>query len=183
MKEKAKILDCLFVLHFNDADYARLSKVNSKLETYEQILVAKHKDMYANLQAVDKRVSLRSTIEYWNDDENPQLEPLDDDAYYGSKWNQMMDILVLAELVDNELFQVDDDGWTPYTDGWREYEKASFSIAPDIKPCYAFWDLIQTKLYSIPDVLQMTTYKYRHEALMIGDDFSTHNADNRIIKT
>ena len=51
----------------------------------EELLFEKHIDMYGKLQAIDKRYSLKSTIEYWHDDENPQLEPLTDDAFYGSR--------------------------------------------------------------------------------------------------
>lgn len=178
MEERAMMLDRLFELHFNDDDHARLSKANTMLETYEQILFEKHTDMYGKLQAIDKRYSLRSTIEYWHDDENPRLEPLTDDAFYCSRWNRMLDILNTVELVDSELFECDDNGYTPYTDGWRVYSNASFSVAPDIQPCYTFWDLISSKVYSIPDVLQMTTYKYRHEALLLGDYTSSLNPES-----
>ena len=173
MKERAMILDRLFELHFNDDDRARLSKANAMLETYEQILFEKHTDMYGKLQAVDMRYTLKSTIEYWHDDKNPQLEPLTDDAFYGSRWNRMLDILNTVELVYSALFECDDNGYTPYTDGWRMYSNASFSMAPDIQPCYTFWDLISSKVYSIPDVLQMTTYKYRQDAFLLGGYMSS----------
>ena len=178
MEERAMILDRLFELHFDEADHARLSKANSMLETYEQIVFKKHIDMLNKLQAIDKRYFLRSTIEYWHDDENPRLELLDDDEYYASRWNRMLGILNTVELVDSELFECDDNGYTPYTDGWREYANASFSMAPDIQPCYTFWDLISSKIHSIPDVLQMTTYKYRHEALLLSDYMSSLNQES-----
>ena len=178
MEERAMILDRLFELHFNDDDHERLSKANAMLETYEQILFEKHIDMYGKLQAVDMRYSLKSAIEYWHDNKNPQLEPLTDDAFYGSRWNRMLDVLNTVELVDSALFECDDNGYTPYTDGWRMYANASFSMAPDIQPCYTFWDLISSKVYSIPDVLQMTTYKYRQEALLLGDYMSSLNQES-----
>lgn len=180
MEERAMMLDRLFELHFNDDDRARLSKANAMLETYEQIMFEKHTYMYGKLQAIDKRYSLRSTIEYWHDDENPRLEPLDDDEYYASRWNRMLDILNTVELVDSELFECDDNGYTHHTDGWRVYSNASFSVAPDIQPCYTFWDLISSKVYSIPNVLQMTTYKYRYEALMLGDDIAAPNNNQEL---
>ena len=178
MEERAMILDRLFELHFDDTDHARLSKANAMLETNEQILFEKHTDMYDKLQAIDKRYSLRSTIEYWHDDENPRLEPLDDDDYYGSRWNRMLKILNAIELVDSELFECDDNGYTPYTDGWRVYSNASFPMAPDIKLCYTFWELNTYKAHSIPDVLQITTYKYRQEALLLGDYLSSLNLES-----
>ena len=55
---------------------------------------------------------------------------------------------------------------------------ASFSMAPNIQPCYTFWDLISSKVHSIPDVLQMTTYKYRQEALLLGDYMSSLNQES-----
>ncbi len=180
LKERAMILDRLFELHFNDDDYARLSKVNSMLETYERNLYVKHTDMYSKLQAIDKRYSLRSTLEYWHDDENPRLEPLDDDAYYGSKWNRMLDILDQVNLITIDLFECNNEGYTPYTDGWQVYETPSFSMTSDIKPCYTFWNLIILKGYGIPDVLQMTTYKYRYEALMLGDDIAATNNNQEL---
>ena len=179
MEERANILDRLFELHFNEADHARLSKVNTLLETYEHNLEVEHASMYAKLQAIDKRYFLRSSIEYWHDDKNPKLEPLDDDEFYGSRWNRMLDILEHANMYDCELFECDDDGYTPYTDGWRVYANASFSMAPDIQPCYTFWDLISSKVHSIPDVLQMTTYKYRQEALLLGDYMSSLKQESK----
>lgn len=185
LDERAKILDRLFELHFNEADLVRLSKVNSLLETYEHDLEAEHASMYAKLQAIDKRYFLCSSIEYWHDDKNPQLEPLDDDAFYGSRWNRMLDIIdhvAIFDMYGCKLYDCDDDGYTPYTEGWREYENASFSMAPDVLPCYTFWKLISSKAYSIPDVLQMTTYKYRQDALLLGDYISSlkHESENNI---
>ena len=178
MEERAEILDRLFELHFNDDDHARLSKANAMLETNERILFEKHTDMYGKLQAVDKRYSLKSTIEYWHDDENPQLEPLTDDAFYGSRWNRMLDILNAVKLDDSALFECDDNGYTPYTDGWRVYSNASFSMVPDIKLCYTFWELNTYKAHSIPDVLQMTTYKYRQDAFLLGGYLSSLNQES-----
>lgn len=173
LDERTKLLNRLFELHFNDTDLVRLSKSNSLLETYEHDLEAEHASMYAKLQAIDKRYFLRSSIEYWHDDKNPQLEPLDDDAFYGSRWNRMLDIIDHVDMYDCKLYDCDDEGYTPYTDGWREYGNASFSMAPDVLPCYTFWNLISSKAYSIPDVLQMTTYKYRQDALLLGDYMSS----------
>ena len=112
MEERAMILDRLFELHFNDDDRARLSKANAMLETYEQIMFEKHTYMYGKLQAIDKRYSLRSTLEYWHDDENPRLKPLDDDSYYGSKWNRMLDILDQVNLITIDLFECTDEAST-----------------------------------------------------------------------
>ena len=173
LNKRAEILNRLFELHFNDADRARLSKVNSLLETYEHDLEAEHARMYAMLQAIDKRYLFRSLIEYWHDDKNPQLEPLDDDAFYGSRWNRMLDIIDHIDMYDCVLYDCNDEGYTPYSDGWREYDNASFSMAPEVQPCYTFWNLISSKAYSIPDVLQMTTYKYRQEAFLLGDYMSS----------
>ena len=173
LDERAKILNRLFEMHFNDADLVRLSKVNSLLETYEHNLEAEHVRVYTKLQAIDKRYFFRSSIEYWHDDKNPQLEPLDDDTFYGSRWNRMLAILEHVNMYDSKLYDCDDEGYTPYTDGWREYDNASFSMAPDVLPCYTFWNLISSKAYSIPDVLQMTTYKYRQEAFLLGDYMSS----------
>ena len=178
LKERAMILDRLFELHFNDDDHARLSKANAMLETNERILFEKHTDMYGKLQAIDKRYSLHSTIEYWHNNKNPRLEPLDDDEYYASRWNRMLDILNAVDLDDSTLFECADNGYTPYTDGWRVYSNASFSMVPDIKLCYTFWELITYKAHSIPDVLQMTTYKYHQEALLLGDYMSSLNQES-----
>ena len=68
LDERAKLLNRLFELHFNDDDLVRLSKVNSLLETYEHDLEAEHARMYAMLQAIDKRYLFCSLIEYWHDD-------------------------------------------------------------------------------------------------------------------
>lgn len=169
MERRADILDRLFELHFNDEDYNRLLKTNNKLETLERNMMVKHIDMFTKLQSINRNYTLRTTLEYWHNEDNPQLIRLDDDAYYASKWNTMLDIIDNINVMFNDIFECMDNDNTPYDDGWRESIRASFSMTSDIKPCYSFWELLTCKLYSIPDVLQMTTYKFRHEAMLIGD--------------
>ena len=169
MEIRADILDRLFELHFNEEDYNRLLKTNNTLETIERNMMVKHIDMFNKLQAIDKNYIIRTTLEYWHDDDNPQLIRLDDDAYYASKWTTMLDVLGSINLMANELFECTGKSDCPYNYGWRGSIKASFSMTSDIKPCYSFWELLTCKLYSIPDVFQITTFKYRHEALLIND--------------
>ena len=169
MEIRADILDRLFELHFNEEDYNRLLKTNNTLETIERNMMVKHIDMFTKLQSINKNYTLRTTLEYWHNEDNHQLLMLDDDAYYASKWNTMLDIIDNINVMFNDIFECMDNDNTPYDDGWRESIRASFSMTSDIKPCYSFWELITSKNYSIPDVLQMTTYKFRHEAMLIGD--------------
>ena len=157
---RADILDRLFELHFNDSDSERLSQVNAMLETHENTMVAKHIDTYRKLKAIDNNYKLESYLLYRHHDDNPRLQALEDDGYYGSNWEKMMSIIDKAYLLDNMLFECSDEGHTVYDDGWRGSIRASFSIAPDIKPCYTIWELINYQGYSIPDVLQMTSYYY-----------------------
>ena len=165
IEERADILDRLFELHFNATDYVRLSDINNMLETIENDMIAKHIDMYKKLKDIDKNYMLYSHLVYRHDDDNPQLQPLEDDSYYGSNWSKMIDIIDFCSVLDYDIFECSNEDGTVYDDGWRESIRASFSIAPDIKPCYSFWELLNEYGYSIPDVLQMTTYKYIHEAL------------------
>ena len=165
IEERADILDRLFELHFNATDYVRLSDINNMLESIENDMIAKHIDMYKKLKDIDKNYMLYSHLVYRHDDDNPQLQPLEDDSYYGSNWSKMIDIIDFCSVLDYDIFECSNEDTTVYDDGWRESIRASFSIAPDIKPCYSFWELLNEHGYSIPDVLQMTTYKYIHEAL------------------
>ena len=165
LEERADILDRLFELHFNATDYVRLSEINSMLETYEKNMISKHIDMYKKLKEIDNDYTLYSHLVYRHDDDNPQLQPLEDGSYYGSNWSKMIDIIDFCSVLDYDIFECSNEDGTVYDNGWRESIRASFSIAPDIKPCYSFWELLNEHGYSIPDVLQMTTYKYIHEAL------------------
>lgn len=165
IEERADILDRLFELHFNAADHERLYQFNNMLETIEKNMIAKHIDMYKKLKAIDDNYMLYSHLVYRYDDNNPQLQPLEDDSYYGSHWNKMIDVIDFCSVLDYDIFECSNEDGTVYDDGWRESIRASFSMAPDIKPCYSFWELLNEHCYSIPDVLQMTTYKYIHETL------------------
>ena len=165
IEERADILDRLFDLHFNAADHERLSQFNNMLETIENNMIAKHSDMYKKLKAIDDNYMLYSHLVYRHDNDNPQLQPLEDDIYYGSNWSKMIDIIDFCSVLDYDIFECSNEDGTVCDDGWRESIRASFSMAPDIKPCYSFWELLNEHCYSIPDVLQMTTYKYIHEAL------------------
>lgn len=165
LEERADILDRLFDLHFNAADHERLSQFNNMLETIENNMIAKHSDMYKKLKAIDDNYMLYSHLVYRHDNDNPQLQPLEDDIYYGSNWSKMIDIIDFCSVLDYDIFECSNEDGTVYDDGWRESIRASFSMTSDIKPCYSFWELLNEHGYSIPDVLQMTTYKYIHEAL------------------
>ncbi len=165
IEERADILDRLFDLHFNAADHERLSQFNNMLETIENNMIAKHSDMYKKLKAIDDNYMLYSHLVYRHDNDNPQLQPLEDDIYYGSNWSKMIDIIDFCSVLDYDIFECSNEDGTVCDDGWRESIRASFSMAPDIKPCYSFWELLNEHCYSIPDVLQMTTYKYIQEAL------------------
>ena len=164
LEERADILDRLFELHFTATDYVRLSEINSMLETYEKNMISKHIDMYKKLKEIDNNYTLYSHLVYRHDDDNPQLQPLEDDSYYGSNWNRMIKIIDAFSLFDFDIFECCEEGFSAYDEGWRESIRASFFMAPDIKPCYSLWDLLNEHGYSFPDVLQMTTYNYVHEA-------------------
>ena len=161
---RADILDRLFELHFNKTDFERLSLINNMLKIYEQNMIAKHVEMYNKLKEIDNDYTLYSHMVYRHSENKPQLQALEDDSYYGFDWNEMIDIIDFCCRIDKDIFECSDEGCTVYDDGWQETIKAAFSVAQDIKPCYSFWNLLNEHGYSIPDVLQMTTYKYVHEA-------------------
>ena len=166
---RADILDRMFELHFNKTDFERLSKVNSMLETYENNLIAKHIDMYKKLKEMDNNYKLDSYLLYRHLDENYSLQPLEDDSYYGSNWNEMFDIIEKVSKYDNELLECSDEGHTIYNDGWRESIKASFSMTSEIKPCFSFWELITCHGFSIPDVLRMKSYYFVYSPYAVVD--------------
>ena len=87
---RADILDRLFELHFNELDFERLSQVNAMLETHENTMVAKHIDTYRKLKAIESNYKLESYLLYRHHDDNPRLQALEEDGYYGSNWEKMM---------------------------------------------------------------------------------------------
>ena len=169
-KIRADILNRLFELHFNASDSKRLSQINHLFEKYEKNMVAKHIDMYKKVKAIDNNFSyFYSHIIYKYDGNCPQLQPLDDDGYYGSNWSEMLNIIDRFCLIDNEIFECIGEGRTSYDDGWRESINDDYPIKLDINPCYTFWELVNWHDYSIPDVLQMSPYKFCHDAWAMAE--------------
>lgn len=162
---RSDILNRLFELHFNATDCMRLSQINSILETYEKNMVAKHIDMSKQIKEIDNNYTLYSYLIYRHDRDNPHLNTLEDDSYYSYNWNEMIDIIRCFSFNGLAIFKCEGDDITVNNIGSQDYDQSSWLITSVIKPCYSFWKLTTSHCYSIPDILQMTTYKFLHEVL------------------
>lgn len=165
---RGNILNRLFALHFNSADKDALQATNLRLEMAEKDIAQKHCILFQQLQSVNEKFTLRTTMFYDFDEENPHLAPIQDEDYYDSRWSVVHEILSSYMFLDNEIFECDDGGLTPYTDGWRVYTPR-LSDLPDeasVDLCYSFHQLLAYQHFSIPDVLKMTSFSYRQEPLL-----------------
>lgn len=165
---RGNILNRLFSLHFNSADNDALQAANLRLEMAEKDIVQKHCSLFQQLQSLNEKFTLRTTMFYYFDEESPQFAPIQDEDYYNSRWSVVHEILSSYMFLDNEIFECNDGGVTPYTDGWQVYTPR-LSDLPDeaaIDLCYSFYQLLAYQHFSIPDALKMTSFSYRQEPLL-----------------
>ena len=168
--KRCKILNRLFEMHFCAADNDIMVTVNSKLEALEKNLIAKHNDLWRCLQSLDEKFTLRTTLLYYVDIDNPNFAIIPNEDYYGSNWTDIHDIITSYLTISdaNEVFECCNGGYTPYTDGWRIHT-SRFPDLPNgttIDPCYTFYQLLVFQHFSVPDVLKTNSFSYRQEPVL-----------------
>ena len=166
---------------------ARMEEINTQLYNLTQKMYAQSARLYRRELAVAidsefDNIVVRGALYYCHNGENSVLQ-LSDDAFYGSNFNRMVELIHSVEAVE-EIASVckyldcgdvsessdaklgfedwSDDG-TSWAEGWlrcKEFEHISI--------CHAIHDLCTHKHYSIPDLLRLNnfvceiTVKYQH---------------------
>lgn len=182
--KRCNILNRLFEMHFGATDNDLLITVNSNLEEIEKKLISEHNVLWRSLQSLDEKFTLRTTLFYDFDEDYPNFAIIPNDDYYGSNWTTIHDIITsyMSFSNANEVFECNDGGYTPYTDGWRVYT-SRFPDLPDsatLDICYTFYQLLAFQHFSIPDVLKMNSFSYRQEPLLYKEIKKKNNDQQRL---
>ena len=164
LEERACILNRMFELHCTEAEVRRFEHVNEALLNMmnrfheEQQQLNRQLDMLPDIgEHSANRFHLIGEINYCHDYEDPKIFPMEEDAFYGSHWNEMlwavsslsrMDAHTIHNGESNKL----DDGYT-----WAE-GPLRIPQFEHICVCYLVHAFCTHLRYSIPDLLRMSTY-------------------------
>ena len=164
LDERACILNRMFALHCTEAEVRRFEHVNEALLKMtnrfyeEQQQLQNQLDLLPNTgEHSANRFHLRGEINYWHDYEDPKLFPMEEDAFYGSHWNEMLWAISSVSRMDAHTIHKGDsnkldDGQTWAVGPLRIPQFEHICI------CYLVHALCTHLHYSIPDLLRMTTY-------------------------
>ena len=164
------LLNRMFELHCSEANLKDLEATNNRLLQREAKVLEIHKQRFQQLTAIHPNYKLSTSLTYCHDAQNSQLIIREDDDFYGSQWNEMIEILDLihgVEMTDN-LYECHDNFFDSYHNGLPLKEPCNIDIVlpRHIPFCYSFCELCNHQYYSIPDVMRMTTYHIRQEVIL-----------------
>lgn len=129
-----------------------------------------HKQRHQQLTAIHPDYKLDTNLTYCHDAQNPQLIIREDDGFYGSQWNDIIEILNTIHSIEmtDSLYYCSGDFYDSYHNGLplKEPCKINLALPHDISFCYSLCELCNSQYYSIPDILRMTTYHIRHEMIL-----------------
>lgn len=164
------LLNRMFELHCSEANLKDLEATNNRLLQREAKVLEIHKQRFQQLTAIHPNYKLSTSLTYCHDAQNSQLIIREDDDFYGSQWNEMIEILDLihgAEMTDS-LYGCYDNFFDSYHNGLPLKEPCNIDLVlPQHIPfCYSFCELCNHQYYSIPDIMRMTTYHIRQEVIL-----------------
>lgn len=164
------LLNRMFELHCSEANLKDLEATNNRLLQREAKILEIHKQRFQQLTANHPNYKLSTSLTYCHDAQNSQLIIREDDDFYGSQWNEMIEILDLihgAEMTDS-LYECYDNFFDSYHNGLPLKEPCNIDLVlPQHIPfCYSFCELCNHQYYSIPDIMRMTTYHIRQEVIL-----------------
>lgn len=164
LEERACILNRMFELHCTEAEVRRFEHVNEALLKMmnrfheEQKQLQKQLDMLPDIgEHSANRFHLIGEINYCHDYEEPNLFPMEEDAFYGSRWNEMLWTVSSVSRMDAHTIH---GGESNYLDDGQTWAEAPLCIPQfeHICVCFLVHALCTHLRYSIPDLLRMTTY-------------------------
>ena len=100
------ILNRMFALHVTDAEMHRFEEVNKHLFQLSREIRQWHQALQEQMSVLHtlsgKPFELETTLNYHHDSDNPQLHVMEDDAFYGSRWNEMLWTIQYYNRLDAE---------------------------------------------------------------------------------
>lgn len=164
LEERACILNRMFELHCTEAEVRRFEHVNDALLKMmnrfheEQQQLQKQLDMLPDIgEHGANRLYLIGEINYCHDYEDPKIFPMEEDAFYGSHWNEMLWAVSSVSRMDAHTIH---NGESNKLDDGQTWAEGPLRIPQfeHICVCYLVHALCTHLRYSIPDLLRMTTY-------------------------
>ena len=178
LSTRSYILNRMFELHATEAEVQRFEEVNERLFNLTKEFNKRHQQLQQQLSSIctlsGEPLELQTSLEYHHDSDNPQLYQMEEDNFYGSRWNEMLSIISDTEHVESSLcfgehlFDLDDG--TTWAEGPLRIPQFDH-----ICVCYLVHELCTHKNYSIPDLLRMTTYHYDYQLFNGVDIISINN--------
>jgi len=164
LDERACILNRMFELHCTEAEVRRFEHVNKELLKMTNRFYEEQQQIQRQLDSLPdigehsaNRFHLRGEINYCHDDEDPKLFPMEDDAFYGSHWNEMLWAISSLSRMDAHTIH---EGEANHFDDDQTWAEGPLRIPQfeHICVCHLVHALCTHLRYSIPDLLRMTTY-------------------------
>lgn len=161
------ILNEMFAKYATEAEVRRFEVVNEWLLALTKQLNERHRILQDQMSAIHtlggEPFELETTLFYSHNNDNPQLFVMEEDAFYGSRWNEMLWVI-------GQNSRLDDIGWCcgdhicDLDDGqtWAEGHLRIPQL-DHLCICYAVHALCTHMRYSIPDILRMTTYAINYQ--------------------
>mgnify|MGYP003513969581 CR=1 FL=1 len=167
---RCALLNRMFELHCSEANIRDLEATNNRLVQMEAKVLEIHKQRHQQLTAIHPDYKLNTSLTYFHDNQNPQLVIREDDGFYGSQWNDIIEILNTIHSIEmtDSLYYCSGDFYDSYHNGLplKEPCKINLALPHDISFCYSFCELCNHQHYSIPDIMRMTTYHIRQEVIL-----------------
>ncbi|MBR4786488.1 MAG: hypothetical protein IK013_01195 [Bacteroidales bacterium] len=163
---RCTLLNRMFELNYSETYFRDLEITNKRLLQMEAKVLEIHKNGIKQLTTIQPFFSLSSSLTYRHDAQNPKLIIREDDGFYGSQWNDMIEILDMigsVSMTDN-LYSCYGDSSDSYT--YKEPCEIDLVLPKEILFCYSFCELCNSQYYSIPDIMRMTTYHICQEVFM-----------------
>lgn len=167
---RCALLNRMFELHCSEANIRDLEATNNRLVQMEAKVLEIHKQRHQQLTAIHPDYKLNTSLTYFHDNQNPQLVIREDDGFYGSQWNDIIEILNTIHSIEmtDSLYYCSGDFYNSYHNGLplKEPCKINLALPYEISFCYSLCELCNSQYYSIPDILRMTTYHIRQEVYL-----------------
>ena len=167
---RCALLNRMFELNYSEANIRDLEMTNKRLVQMEAKVLEVHKQRFQRLTSIHPDYKLDTHLTYCHDTQNPQLVIREDDGFYGSQWNDIIEILDTIHSIEmtDSLYYCSGDFYDSYHNGLPIKEPCAIDLAlpHDISFCYSLCELCNSQYYSIPDILRMTTYHIRQEVFL-----------------
>ena len=167
---RCALLNRMFELSYSRANFMDLEATNHRLLQMETKVLEIHKQRHQQLMCIHLDYKVDTILTYFHDAQNPQLVIREDDGFYGSQWNDIIEILDTIHSIEmtDSLYYCSGDFYDSYHNGLplKEPCKIDLALPHDISFCYSFCELCNHQYYSIPDIMRMTTYHIRQEVFL-----------------